>query len=93
MAEDLDQPLGHFVADTGLDQNRLPTGTHHDRIQANGNVVLGIGFHFLLPHDFGDDAEERSSVEAVGAVGDGNQFEVAERQTVHESASCFHGII
>jgi hypothetical protein len=37
----------------------------------------------------GDDSEERTSVDVIGAVGDGCKFEVPNRQVVHKSASYF----
>jgi hypothetical protein len=92
-AEDLDPPLRQFVGDTGFDQNGLLTGPDHDRVQSDGNVILGVGLHFLFPHNLGNDAEERSSVEAVVAVGDGGQFEFAKGQAVHESALTFHKFV
>ena len=78
LTENLDQSVRQLVADAGFDQNRLLSGLHHDRIQSDRDVVLGVGFHFLSPHDFGNDAEESSSVQPVNAVRNGDEFEVAQ---------------
>src|SRR5208282_642367 len=68
-------------------------GADNDGIQSYGDVVRGVGLHFLLPHDLGNDAEESSSVEAINAVRDGGKIKVAKRQAVHASASCFRRFI
>jgi hypothetical protein len=74
--------LLHFqrllVANPGLDQDDVPTGTDDAGVEAKSNAVLVVGGNTLLPEHLRNDAEHRSAVQQVGAVGAKGQFEISK---------------
>jgi hypothetical protein len=79
----LDHPFGELVADARLDENILLAGSDEQRIEADHDMVVGVGGDSTRPHDLRDNSEQRATVERISAVGKGGEFEIAEREPVH----------
>ncbi len=80
--------FGELVADAGFDEDIFVAGADQEGVQAGGDAVLFVGLDAALPEDFGDDAEEGSAVQVVGAVGDDAEFEVAKSSTPLSAIGC-----